>query len=297
MICDCMLRPMLGSKGTTTLEMPYQRGGGSWDEYCSLCGLPFYGLDDIENNNSNSNNSNSHIHIDADTAWLDNAIGYCLNTRVPMQLSDYDGSGVMSTKEDDEFHIANSSDDMFAEEDHYGYAFHKDCVKVYESTGARITVENSKEINDGCYEENNSYQDQYFRWAKAYKKKGAQYFASPLVSASTRRRVLTCASKMKPRVRNIPSGSTNVISYDEIEDGDKMVNFHGEYDYGRYYKRSTFNAMPRKINPMTTEPVRKRNIVDYTAHIVPAGARRSSRRSRSPSRGGGRRRSTRRQRR
>ena len=85
--------------------------------------------------------------------------------------------------------------------------------------------------------------------------------------------------------RRIPAGSTNVISYEDIREGDKMVNFQGEYNRERYYKRETYNAMQRKENPITRKAIRADNVVDYIADVV--------RESSSP-RGGGARRTRRR---
>jgi len=87
-----------------------------------------------------------------------------------------------------------------------------------------------------------------------------------------------------------------------------MVDFHGEYGHGHYYKASTYDdiAEPKK-NPMTRERISPRNLTYYKARLIDerpnasisrkrrtrrtrshSPKRRESRR-RSRSRGGGRR--------
>jgi hypothetical protein len=49
-----------------------------------------------------------------------------------------------------------------------------------------------------------------------------------------------------------------------------MVDFQGEKNRGRYYKRSTYNNLPlnrkgQKTNPFTRVPIKKDNIYTYTA--------------------------------
>ena len=68
--------------------------------------------------------------------------------------------------------------------------------------------------------------------------------------------------------RNIPAGSTNVVTFEDIREGDKMVNFQGEYNRGRYYTRETYNSMKRKENPITRKAIRSENVVDYIADVV-----------------------------
>jgi hypothetical protein len=69
----------------------------------------------------------------------------------------------------------------------------------------------------------------------------------------------------------LPANSENVITYDPIQSGNVMVNFHGERNLGRYYKRSTYNGFaidPHagvKLNPFTRAPIRPANISVYRA--------------------------------
>ena len=59
----------------------------------------------------------------------------------------------------------------------------------------------------------------------------------------------------------------NEITYDDIEDGNLMVNFHNEMAKGRFWTKNSFDALPvPKVNPMTKEPIRK--ITKYTAKIT-----------------------------
>jgi hypothetical protein len=61
----------------------------------------------------------------------------------------------------------------------------------------------------------------------------------------------------------------------EITEGMDMVDFHGEYGYGRYYPLEVYNDLhDPKLNPMTRRPILPGDLQFYTAHIVPAGGRR-----------------------
>jgi hypothetical protein len=72
--------------------------------------------------------------------------------------------------------------------------------------------------------------------------------------------------------RTLPRGAENLISRNNIRVNNAMVNFQGESGYGRYYKRNTFNALPRnaegfKSNPATRARITQNNVVGYTANI------------------------------
>jgi ankyrin repeat protein len=73
--------------------------------------------------------------------------------------------------------------------------------------------------------------------------------------------------------RNIPSDSSNTISYDNIKEGNAMVNFHDEFKQGRYYKKNTYDKLKEKINPYTRVPINE--TTEYKAHIV--GGKRKTR--------------------
>jgi ankyrin repeat protein len=85
--------------------------------------------------------------------------------------------------------------------------------------------------------------------------------------------------------RNIPAGSENAISFDEIKEGNAMVNFPRQanttdYSFGSYYK-NTPQIRSLTKNPQTRYPLRRQNFKPYKAHIVPKGGktRKRSRRS------------------
>jgi hypothetical protein len=65
---------------------------------------------------------------------------------------------------------------------------------------------------------------------------------------------------------NIPAGSENAITFEPIRDGDEMVNFHGERNQGRYYRKATYNRMPLpKKNPFTRRAIRV--LTSYIAKV------------------------------
>jgi TATA-box binding protein (TBP) (component of TFIID and TFIIIB) len=80
---------------------------------------------------------------------------------------------------------------------------------------------------------------------------------------------------MKPLAEvNIPAGTENAISFEAIQNGNVIVDFHGERNLGRYYKADTYNSITEpKKNPFTREPIRAENTVRYKAKIV--GGRRT----------------------
>lgn len=81
--------------------------------------------------------------------------------------------------------------------------------------------------------------------------------------------------------KDIPAGTDDVVNQMEIEEGMEMVDFHGEYDRGRYYPLEVFKALKApKLNPMTRQPIDEEEVIQYTAHIVPkAGRRRKTKKS------------------
>ena len=75
--------------------------------------------------------------------------------------------------------------------------------------------------------------------------------------------------------RNIPPNTNDVVYSMEITEGMDMVDFHGEYGFGRYYPLEVYNDLhlPKK-NPITRQPILPPDVEYYTAHIAPAGGRR-----------------------
>lgn len=80
---------------------------------------------------------------------------------------------------------------------------------------------------------------------------------------------------------NIPRGSTNAINYSDIENGDIMLNFHGErnLENPRYYKANTVARFQRNENPFTRRPITLQNKKLYKAKLV-GGKRRKTRKTR-----------------
>jgi hypothetical protein len=75
--------------------------------------------------------------------------------------------------------------------------------------------------------------------------------------------------------RNIPPNTEDIVNQDTITEGMDMVDFHGEYGFGRYYPLEVYTALQvPKRNPMTRQRIINANLQYYTAHIAPAGGRR-----------------------
>jgi hypothetical protein len=82
--------------------------------------------------------------------------------------------------------------------------------------------------------------------------------------------------------KNIPAGSENFISRDDIEEGDEMVELHGNPSH--IYKKSSLNQwiatrkeqFPRNPikNPYTGQNIKQENIKRYTARIKSGGGTR-----------------------
>jgi len=59
----------------------------------------------------------------------------------------------------------------------------------------------------------------------------------------------------------LPSNAENEITKNHIKPGTNMVNFHEEYEHGRYYTKNTFDKFANpKRNPMTRELIKKTRI-------------------------------------
>jgi hypothetical protein len=87
-----------------------------------------------------------------------------------------------------------------------------------------------------------------------------------------------------PPYKNIPTNAQNAISYNAIQDGNNMVNFHEESTRGRYYKRDSYNQLMASsaTNPYTRQPIRSGNAEYYRARVA---TRRGGRRLRGTRRG------------
>ena len=94
------------------------------------------------------------------------------------------------------------------------------------------------------------------------------------IAKSTQMKDLVCPA---PEPRNIPAGSETEITYEEIKNGDVLVDFNKEYLHKRYYDRETVSKL--KSNPHTREPIGLQTL--YTAKIVAGGRRKTIRRKRT----------------
>lgn len=208
-----------------------QAAGGSWDEYCYCCGLPYnvgFDLDDVRLSDGTKLTAEQKTQISgkADavmkaTTWLSNSIGLDSYNKVLFELGPggdigdmfmkkihpypgaqaiYDeGSGIFSTGE-----IAttmNEDDDTPR-----GLAIHKDCAAVLESAiGRALKPEDEKRLrelnrpgdesrNDGaCF---SKYNEQFYTWTDAVLNESVSFFASPKTDAAQKARFLQCNSKL-----------------------------------------------------------------------------------------------------
>ncbi len=74
-------------------------------------------------------------------------------------------------------------------------------------------------------------------------------------------------------VLNVPEGAENAVFLDPIQEGNNMVNFHGEraLENPRYYKESTYRSFSNpKRNPFTRQLINHNTIRRYKARVVPA---------------------------
>ncbi len=71
--------------------------------------------------------------------------------------------------------------------------------------------------------------------------------------------------------RRLPKNAVNTITGEDIENGNSMANFHGEFELSdRYYKKRTVNRIMRDRNPKNPynrEPLNQDNITYYKAKI------------------------------
>ena len=99
------------------------------------------------------------------------------------------------------------------------------------------------------------------------------------LAKSTKMKALVCPAPPPPpppEPRNIPAGSETEITYEEIKNGDVLVDFNKEYVHKRYYDAETVSKL--KSNPHTREPIGKKTV--YTAKIVAGGKRKTRKQKR-----------------
>ncbi len=63
----------------------------------------------------------------------------------------------------------------------------------------------------------------------------------------------------------LPVNAINAITFEPIQEGENMVNFHDEFEHGRFYTKSTYNSLHPKKNPYTKKNIRPDNVRYYKA--------------------------------
>ena len=98
------------------------------------------------------------------------------------------------------------------------------------------------------------------------------------------------APEVPLQVIKIPEGQTDAITFADIPDGTRMVDFHGEKAMHRYYTEATYKSLkkpekkPYKENPYTRQPIVPADLTRYIAKLdstmpVQEAGRRKSRKS------------------
>uniref|UniRef100_A0A6C0F6I3 Uncharacterized protein n=1 Tax=viral metagenome TaxID=1070528 RepID=A0A6C0F6I3_9ZZZZ len=77
--------------------------------------------------------------------------------------------------------------------------------------------------------------------------------------------------------RDIPANTDDTIHMMPITDGMDMVDFHGEFGFGRYYPVVVYNSLNPKLNPITRQPILPGDVAFYTARVPASGGRRRRR--------------------
>ena len=70
-------------------------------------------------------------------------------------------------------------------------------------------------------------------------------------------------------VINIPKEQTDAITFADIPDGTRMVDFHGEKARHRYYTEATYNALNPKKNPFNRKDILPGDVTRYIAKLDP----------------------------
>ena len=204
-------------------------GGGSWDEYCYCCGLPFtFSLseDDMYLSDGTKLTSAGQRTI-ADKAkslekvagWLKSNIGLDSTNNVIFELGgSFDMGEMMMNKVqpypgaqeiyDEGGHIFTGGELAYMNEDDdgpKGLAIHKACAAVIQKAIGRDLKPSDEKLlrefqkpgdetrDDGpCF---NKYNQQFYEWTDAALNEPVSFFASPLADAAQRERILACNSK------------------------------------------------------------------------------------------------------
>jgi hypothetical protein len=186
------------------------RGGGSYDEYCPLCGLPF---------------SLATVHkFKVDVEWLFENVGFDKELGLKFNLGSYDDYGRLDFSDEQtraahteidklkkkKFKVITQSGPMEREEyPIQGYVFHKACLKVYERASGLVTdTTNVEEVLTaaGC---SHPYQEQFYEWETAIETEGDDFFESPLVSIDAKNYILECCGLGRNNGNNGNGGNNN----------------------------------------------------------------------------------------
>jgi hypothetical protein len=209
----------------------YHIGGGSWDEYCYCCGLPFMFGFEAENRNLADGSklseeqykqvSGKEAELEKTTKWILKSIGLDSHNKVIFELGRGGDIGHMFMEkvhrypgaqaiydEGSTIFISGEIATMMEEDDDspQGLAIHKDCAAVIETAiGRPLKPEDEKKIreinkpsedsrDDGpCFKK---YNEQFYTWTDAVLNEPLTFFASPKSDAAQRARILACNAKL-----------------------------------------------------------------------------------------------------
>jgi len=204
-------------------------GGGSWDEYCYCCGLPFsVGLNEDDVYLSDGSKATAAQQktiaekaksIEKVASWLKSNVGLDSTNNVIFELGGgFDMGEMMMNKVqpypgaqeiyDAGGHIFVGGELAYMGNDNdepKGLAIHKDCAAVIEKAIGRTLKPSDEKLlrefqkpgdetrDDGpCF---NKYNQQFYEWTDAALNEPVSFFASPAVDATQRERILACNSK------------------------------------------------------------------------------------------------------
>jgi len=197
------------------------KGGGSWDEYCYCCGLPFsYDFDPEEHTNTKSTKKflvEKNKEVEKCVAWIHTSIGLDSFHNAIFDLGRGSDMGEMRMKSKHAYpgaqELYDASSTIFTtgegvgmnDESLHGLAIHKDCARVLETAIGRPLkpsdevllrrFQKSEESRNGgaCF---SKYNQQMYSWTEALIEEPVSFFASPLKDDTQRDRILTCNSKL-----------------------------------------------------------------------------------------------------
>jgi hypothetical protein len=203
--------------------MSQYSGGGSWDEYCYCCGLPFYPvvlhLDEDPSITSEDKRKiqDKASSIKKQIKWLEKSIGLDSTNNLLFALGTGGDTGDMTMDKKQPSSTAQeiyennkkrgyifNTGDAYSSENPHGLAIHKDCVSVIESAIGRklipndeilirkIQRPNTKSVSGLCH---TKYNEQFFPWEKVLLDDNFS-LASPLVDKGQKDHILKCNSKL-----------------------------------------------------------------------------------------------------